>query len=272
MNPSFTGPEASFRRRACPKTPEIYKLIGGASARAEYWDYFYGELDRVVAPLLELLGEETLLIPEACGEKRPRMRGWNRLTKDRLDDYYFKSLEASVIAGGNLGVLLGKPSGNLCTVDLDRAEAIEPFLAKNPRLEETLSSTGSGVGAQFWMRIRGYYTPKVLKISVTEHLAEKYGGVERNPDTGTYDIGEWRGGQKSTIWGRHSSGKDYRILMRKQPIEIAMEEILLPVGWHLRLIRPSEFGPIAEETEAGRINATARRREARKWRGGGGSH
>jgi len=93
-------------------------------------------------------------------------------------------------------VLLGEPSGNLCTVDLDREEAITPFLGKNPRLRETLSSTGSGVGAQFWLRIRGYYIPKVLKISVTERLAAKYGGVPRNPDTGTYDVGEWRGGAK----------------------------------------------------------------------------
>ena len=253
-------------------TTEIYKLRGTASARAEYQDYFFRELDREVAPLLELLGSEALLIPEVYGEKRPRLRGWNRLAHASLDNYYFRMLEASVIEGGNLGVLLGEPSGNLCTVDLDRAEALEPFLDKNPRLRETLSSTGSGVGAQFWMRIRGYYIPKVLKISVTEHLAKKYGGVAKNPDTGTYDIGEWRGGQKSTIWGRHSSGKDYEILTRKKPIEVTMEEILLPVGWRLRLIRPTEFGPPAGLTEADQINAADRRRAAKKWRGGGGSH
>jgi hypothetical protein len=256
MNPSLTGPGV----RATP------------SAKAEFRDYFFGELDRVVAPLLELLGDEAVLIPEVYGEKRPRLRGWSRLTPASLDPYYFKALEESVLAGGNLGALLGEASGNLCTVDLDNAAALEPFLGKNPRLRETLSSTGSGVGAQFWIRIRDYYVPRVLKISVTAHLAERYGGVPKNPATGTYDVGEWRGGQKSTIWGRHASGKDYRILTRERPVEVAMEEILLPVGWHLRLIRPSEFGPIAEETEADRINATARRREAKKWRGGGGSH
>ena len=238
---------------------EFYKLANSASAKAEGQDYFFGELDRVVAPLLELLGEETLLIPEAYGEKRPRLRGWNRLTPASLDDYYFKTLEASVIEGGNLGVLFGEPSGNLCTVDLDREEAVEPFLDKNPRARETLASTGSGVGAQFWMHIRGYYIPKVLKISVTEHLAKKYRGIEKNPDTGTYDIGEWRGGQKSTIWGRHSSGKDYRILTRKKPIEVTMEKILLPIGWRLRLIRPTEFGPIDGPTKEGRINAADRK-------------
>jgi hypothetical protein len=260
MNPSFSG-------------PNIYKLGGGASASTEYWDYFYGELNRVVAPLLELLGEETLLIPEVYGKKCPRLRGWNRLTHASLDDYYFKVLKDSVIEGGNLGVLLGEASGNLCTVDLDREEAVEPFLAKNPRIGETLSSTGSGIGAQFWMRIRGYYIPKVLKISVTEHLAKRYGGVARNPDTGTYDIGEWRGGQKSTIWGAHSRRRDYEILVREKPIEVTMEEILLPTGWRLRPIRPTEFGPADVLAEDERINVADRRRVARReWRGGGGSH
>lgn len=262
MNPAPTG----------LYTPEFYKLVNSASAKAEGQAYFFGELDRVVAPLLELLGDETLLVPEVYGEKRPRLRGWNRLTSASLDDYYFKMLEESVLAGGNLGVLLGEPSGNLCTVDLDREEAITPFLGKNPRLRETLSSTGSGVGAQFWLRIRGYYIPKVLKISVTERLAAKYGGVPRNPDTGTYDVGEWRGGQKSTIWGRHESGRDYEILTRAKPVEVTMEEISLPSGWSLRPIRPSEFGPERVLTEDERINAADRRRAGRKWRGGGGSH
>jgi hypothetical protein len=251
---------------------EIYRLIGSASAKAQYQDFFFEELDRVVAPLLELLGDETLLVPEIYGCKKPRLREWNRLTKDSLDPYYFKALEAAVLDGGNFGVLLGEPSGNLCTVDLDNAAAVEPFLAKNPRFEETLRSTGSGIGAQFWLRIRGYYTPRILKISVTARLASKYGGVPRNPDTGTYDIGEWRGGQKSTIWGWHESGRSYEILTRARPIELSMEEIFLPVGWRLRPVRPTEFGPAPVETETDRINATARRRETKRWRGGGGSH
>jgi hypothetical protein len=258
-------------------TAEIYKLIGSASAKAEYLDGFFLELDRVVAPLLELLGSEALLIPEVYGKKKPRLWGWNQLTHETLADpahYYFKALEASVIEGGNLGVLLGKPSGNLCTVDLDREEAVEPFLVKNPRIGETLSSTGSGVGVQFWMRIRGYYIARVLKISVTEALAKRYGGVPRNPDTGTYDIGEWRGGQKSTIWGHHESGTTYQILTRAKPIELAMEEILLPVGWRLRPVRPTEFGPVDDglTPEAALIAKADRRVASRGWHGGGGSH
>jgi len=94
-----------------------------------------------------------------------------------------------------------------------------------------------------------------------------------NPYTGTYDIGEWRGGQKSTIWGAQSRQRDYEILVREKPIEVTAEEILLPAGWRLRPIRPTEFGPTAEDlTEDERINAADRRRASKKWRGGGGSH
>jgi len=110
---------------------------------------------------------------------------------------------------------------------------------------------------------------------VTERLAARYGGVPRNPATGTYDVGEWRGGQKSTIYGVHESGRSYEILVRAKPVELTMEEILLPKGWFLRLLRPTEFGPAAWEdlTEDERINAADRRRAVRReWRGGGGSH
>jgi hypothetical protein len=135
---------------------ELAKIRNRPSARAEVQGHLFLELDRVVAPLLDLLGSEALLIPEVLGKKKPRLRGWNRLTHEALADpshYYFQALADAVLAGGNLGVLLGETSGRLCAIDLDREEAVEPFLRKNPGLRETLRSTGSGVGAQFWVRI-----------------------------------------------------------------------------------------------------------------------
>jgi hypothetical protein len=111
---------------------------------------------------------------------------------------------------------------------------------------------------------------------VTERLAARYGGVPRNPATGTYDVGEWRGGQKSTIYGVHESGRSYEILVRAKPVELTMEEILLPMGWKLRFIRPTEFGPVDDDDgltpEAALIAKADRRVVARGWRGGGGSH
>jgi hypothetical protein len=245
-----------------------------ASERAEVENYFFLELDREIAPLLELLGSEALLVPEVRGQKKPRLRGWLALTHEALADpshYYFRAFADAVFAGGNMGMLLGKVSGNLCTVDLDCEAAVEPFLKKNPRLRETLRSTGSGVGAQFWVRIReGYYPPKVMKLCVTERIAARYGGVPRNPATGTYDIGEWRGGQKSTIWGVHESGRAYRILVPAKPVVLTMEELVLPAGWRLRLIRPTEFGPVGDDdegevlTEKDRIARDDRRVATRK--------
>jgi len=52
----------------------------------------------------------------------------------------------------------------------------------------------------------------------------------------------------------------------------------LPVGWHLRFIRPTEFGSVEGDdcglTPEAALIAKADRRvaERRRWRGGGGSH
>jgi hypothetical protein len=233
--------------------------------------YLVEEAHRVLTPLLALLGDDLLFIPEYRQEKRPRLVGWNKLIYNNLPSHYDKALADSIGEGGNLGILLGAPSGNICAIDLDRDLAVEPFLGENPRLRETLCTTGSGIGAQFWVRMRGRYEPKVLKISVTPTLAKKY-NVTMNPDTETYDVGEWRGAQKSTIWGVHPNGKEYRMLVERPVIEVKFTDIILPLGWRLRKIRPTEFGP-APVTEDDLINSTAEgRREKKKWRGGGGSH
>jgi len=190
---------------------ELAKISNRASARSEVQSHLFLELDREVKPLLELLGNEALLVPEVCGKKKPRLRGWNTLTHEAIADpshYYYRALADAVLAGGNLGVLLGAPSGNLCAVDLDREEAIEPFLRKNPRLEETLRSTGSGVGAQFWVRIRGYYTPpgsqdlryRASRLEVRRRPSEsrdrhlRYRGVARGSEV--HDLGRTRVGNR----------------------------------------------------------------------------
>jgi hypothetical protein len=232
--------------------------------------YLADEANRVMDPLVALLGDDVLFIPEYRQEKRPRLAGWNKLTYNNLPGHYFTALADSLCDGGNLGILLGAPSGNVCALDLDYDRAVEPFLVDNPKLRETLCTTGSGVGAQFWLQMLGSYEPKVLKISVTATLAKRY-NVPINPITETYDVGEWRGAQKSTIWGIHANGQSYRMLVERPVIEIRFNEISLPLGWRLRKIRPTEFGP-APTTENDLIESTARNREAKKWRGGGGSH
>jgi hypothetical protein len=266
-------PASTEKPAKLSKDLAIYKLIYSKSAGEEAQEYQKTELLRVLNPLWELLGD-VLFIPEFFQEKGPRLRGWNTLTFDTLPDYWFKALGDSINEGGNLGVLLGPPSGGVCAVDIDYAAAVEPFLADNPRLRKTLTSTGSGIGAQFWVRMTGDYIPKVRKLTVTETIAKKF-GIKQNSYTQTYDVGEWRGAQKSTIWGVHANGEPYKILTRVPVIELSdMNELRLPRGWDLRPLRPTEFGQVDDEpADPNNLpNETARRRENKKWRGGGGSH
>jgi hypothetical protein len=113
------------------------------------------------------------------------------------------------------------------------------------------------------------------RLSVTEKIGQEY-EVSRKQETGTYDVGEWRGGQKSTIWGVHPNGSQYKILIRQPAIEMSMDELVMPRGWKLREIRPCEFGPVEVlKSEDDLINESAHKMDenrARKWRGGGGSH
>lgn len=58
-------------------------------------------------------------VPLPAGEKAPRLRGWTKL---RLDD---ADLPRHFNGTGNIGLLLGEPSGWLVDVDLDCPEAVD---------------------------------------------------------------------------------------------------------------------------------------------------
>jgi len=204
-------------------------------ANAEVEDYVDAEAQRVIGELWTLVGEDVLFMPDVFRTKRPRLIGWNELTPDKLDYSYWKAFRDSIVEGGNLSVLLGPVSGDLVTIDIDRDELVEKLLAVNPLLRDTLCTKGNK-GCQFWFRVRGPYWTKIRRIMNEEDK----------------QIGEWRGGQKSTIWGQHPKSQDYRIIeyqfINRVPVlEINVEEIQLPADWY-----------VAEPS-------------ARDWRGGGSS-
>jgi hypothetical protein len=58
------------------------------------------------------------VVPIPAGEKRPRLPGWGKLRLS-LDD-----LPRHFSGDGNVGVILGPPSGELVDVDIDCAEAL----------------------------------------------------------------------------------------------------------------------------------------------------
>ena len=162
--------------------------------------------------LSRLLGPDVVLLPVWAKSKKPKDSNWTKLTsKDMQSPRHLHQLRYS-----NIGVLLGKASGGLCTIDIDSDELAGEFLKANPLLKQTLQSKGQR-GQNFWVKIEGDY-PSTKKI-------------KRNDVA----IGEWRAdGSQTVIHGTHPSGQPYRILQQSPPIEIVFEEIQWPKGWSIK--------------------------------------
>jgi hypothetical protein len=197
-----------------------------------------GELRSVLHPLYELLdGCDPLWIPCELASKKPSI-SYSELTHDKLDWFYWQKLLDVGIGQANLAVKLGPVSGDLCTVDLDSDDLIEPFLALNPRLSETLRTRGSK-GCQFWFKVEGPYPERVAPLV----------------DGNGAPVGEWRGGGNglSTIFGVHPSSarhiktmvpshlwRWYERVVEKPIVVIRYEEIKIPEDWKPKQRQPGE--------------------------------
>jgi hypothetical protein len=116
--------------------------------------------------------------------------------------------------GNNIGVLLGKPSEGLCTIDVDDDDELEAFLGLNPEFHDSLISRGAR-GGNVWLRIKGHY-PQAARLSL---VGSRWG--------------EWRADRNQTVFfGRHQSGCDYTN-NGKRPLTIAFESIRWPKGLSL---------------------------------------
>lgn len=166
-----------------------------------------------VESLLNLLGDKTVLLPLPKGTKAPNQTGWQNTRIEVMSD----PKHISKLKTGNIGVLLGKNSDRLCSIDCDVDSEVEPFLSSNPKLRETLRTRGKR-GCQIFVRIKGEYPPnaKIKKLNGS-------------------DWGDWRtdGGQ-SVVHGLHPDGVEYTILVKAKPIEIPFNEIV----WSEDLIPP----------------------------------
>ena len=112
--------------------------------------------------------------------------------------------------GKNIGVSLGRVSGGLCTMDIDRDELFEDLLALNPGFRESLISRSDSRGGNVWLRIKGEY-PRSGKLRIDGE-----------------DVGEWRAtGNQTVIFGQHPSGSQYSD-NDKRPIEIEFSGIRWP--------------------------------------------
>jgi Bifunctional DNA primase/polymerase, N-terminal len=170
----------------------------------------------IVRSILGVLGAETVLIRVKPNSKEPTELSWPNITLDRMSDpKYLRELER-----GNIGVLLGKASAHLVTIDLDRDEDVEPFLNANPRLRDT-TRTKRLRGCNLWLRMGGDY-----------------------PGYKSFSNGEWRSDGKhyTVIYGR-AEGVAYRFIKEVPPILIRFEEIVFPADWFPAesFTRPSPF-------------------------------
>jgi phage/plasmid-associated DNA primase len=155
-----------------------------------------------VMKLMEFLGQDCVLLPIPIGEKRPRDAGWQKTTPiaARKQDH-IRRLEA-----GNIGVLLGKAGGGLCSIDIDSDESAEEFVGLNPSLAKTLQTRGSR-GRNFWVRMDGDFPP-LAKMN---------------------DWGEWRSdGGQTVIYGKHPSGSPYVWVVQERPVTIKFDDIVWP--------------------------------------------
>jgi putative DNA primase/helicase len=188
------------------KAPRGGKGSGEASSSGR------GTSSSIVAELLNLLGDDVVLLPTPRGEKGPRIKGWQSFTPDRMQDpKYLAKLNGQC----NIGVLLG--NGRV-TIDLDRDEDVEPFLALNPKLRDTLR-TKRVRGCNLWARIKGKYPPA---CKLTTKTGQSWG--------------EWRADATQTVI--HGEAVDrkkgeteptaYKIENRASPVEIAFDEIDWP--------------------------------------------
>jgi hypothetical protein len=167
-----------------------------------------------VVKIRQLLGD-VVLIPIYRLTKNPVGKSWQLRTRESMQDpKYLRSF-----AGKNIGVLLGRASGGLCTIDFDRDVDIEPFLEKNPRLRDT-TRTKRVRGCNFWVYVDGEF-PASSKL--------KAGGEK---------IGEWRAdGNQTVVHGRaidkskrETEPTEYKFLNEVPPIHIRFDEIIFPEG------------------------------------------
>jgi P4 family phage/plasmid primase-like protien len=154
------------------------------------------------------------LLPNTPGTKKPSIKAWQQTT---LADMTQSRYLAKFGPRHNIGVLQGKPSNDLCSIDLDADEWLEPFLAANPKLAGTLR-TRRRRGCNLWVRIMGDYPP----------LTKLHHPTRRNSKGEPLDVGEWRSTGGQTVIAGEAEGVPYRIEVAAKPVEIAFGEIVWP--------------------------------------------
>jgi P4 family phage/plasmid primase-like protien len=168
-----------------------------------------------IEQLRDLIGRDVVLLPVPRGEKGCRETGWPSFTTSVFADPAYQQR----LRKANIAVLLGDASGGLCSIDIDRDDFVEPFLALNPELRNTLR-TKRKRGCNLWLRVAGPRPGRVTPLIDSSGAA----------------WGEWRDtGGCTMLYGDAmdaSKGETeptaYRIIQNSPPIQIVFAAIHWP--------------------------------------------
>jgi AAA domain/Bifunctional DNA primase/polymerase, N-terminal len=179
----------------------------------------------VVLNKIHGLVENPVILPIPYGTKAPKLVGWEKLTFEQTQQMpYQRELIRAVGKGGNLGIRLGKHSGGLTTIDIDRDELVEPFLVLNPELRKTLRTRG-GKGCQLWFYPTGDYPADDAYYSIKEAGGDK---------VGEFRVGGGDKGAQSVCYGWHpTANRFYEMEVEAKPIRFDFSKIVWPVTWIL---------------------------------------
>jgi hypothetical protein len=199
----------------------------------------------LLSHLYELTAHSAVFLPLPTGSKECHISEWQNISfKETQTSGYQARLLANIGLGGNIGVLLGPPSGSLCAIDIDFDNQIDPFLTCNPQLQESLRTRGAK-GCQIFGFVRGNYPQRVVK-----------GGLKIEGKA----VAEWRGGNAySVIFGIHpETQKPYERVVDKQAVVIEFSDIVFPPHWLFRFDGDvnSDNGELADHggTDVGRLS------------------
>lgn len=154
--------------------------------------------------ILQLLGVKAVMLPIRMGTKAPTRKGWSSL---KFEQTQSPGYQTNLRNAGAIGVLLGKASENLCSIDFDDDEALAEFLTINPDLAQSLRTKGKR-GANIWLKVTDEY-PRTFKF-------------KRNGEP----AGEWRAdGGQTIISGLHKDGGEYSTVVKSPPISVSYSKI-----------------------------------------------
>jgi hypothetical protein len=208
---ALLGPEGVERPRAHPRKIIIFAMAVKTPTLAD----------------AQCLLPKAVFLPIPNGAKGPEhLKGWTKLSFAQTQNADY---QATLRRYPVTGVLLGRASGDLCTIDCDTEPLLEAMLALNPRLAQTLRTRGQS-GGQLWVYIPGARPHKVWGLIVSKDSPLARGARSEPDENGRVEIGEFRAeGGQSVIAGPHKdTGLPYTWPVANPPIPIRFDEILWP--------------------------------------------